>query len=172
MSDSTTKRNRKKKASASELPAAKGRVIFDPWSCRTCKVCEVACSIAKEGQARPALARMNIIFDEFNAEAPISGLLCRQCEDAPCIEACPVGAMGRDAHTGAVVVDAEVCVGCMKCAEACPWDIPKKHSELDVAIKWDLCLDREGGPLCVEVCPLKGKALRYEPHYYELAVES
>ena len=41
------------------------RIVFDAQWCRTCKVCEVVCSISKEGQARPSLARINIFFDEF-----------------------------------------------------------------------------------------------------------
>ena len=147
-------------------PSAQGRVVYDPGSCRTCKVCEIACSIGKEGEARPALARMNITFDEFNADKPVTGRLCAQCKRARCLEACPTGALTRDARTGAVVVDVEICVGCMTCRDACPWGIPKLHPGRNVAIKCDLCRDREGGPLCVEVCPLKGKALRYEPAYY------
>ena len=149
--------------------AAKGRVLHDPWSCRTCKVCEVACSIGKEGEARPYVARMNVYFDEFNAEKPITAQLCRHCKRARCIAECPTGAMGRDERTGAVIVNAEVCVGCMTCRDACPWHIPKLHPELGIAIKCDLCMDRENGPLCVEVCPLKGKALRYEPEHYVTA---
>jgi Fe-S-cluster-containing hydrogenase component 2 len=109
---------------------------------------------------------MNVYFDEFDAEHPISGHLCRQCRRARCIEACPNGAMGRDERTGAVIVYAEMCDGCMSCRDACPWDIPKLHPERKVAVKCDLCHDREGGPLCVEVCPLTGKALRYEPEHY------
>ncbi len=150
----------------SPAPRAKGRVIFDPAWCRTCKVCEVACSIHKEGQARPAVARIHIMYDEFKTINPISGVLCAQCADAPCIEACRVGAMTRDARTGAVLILEEKCVGCMRCAKACPWQIPQKHPDRRKAIKCDLCFDRPEGPLCVEMCPLSGKALRYDPEYY------
>lgn len=145
---------------------AKGRVLFNPSSCRACKVCEVACSIAHEGEARPFLARINITYSEFQDVDPISGAICAQCEDPPCIEACQVGAMTRDPETGAVIVVRDLCTGCMRCRRACPWDIPKLHPDLKIAIKCDLCSDRDGGPLCVEVCPLSGKALRYEPNYY------
>ncbi len=141
---------------------AQGRVVFDPAWCRTCKVCEVACSILKEGQARPALARLRILFDEFAASDPITGRLCTHCADAPCLAACPNQAMTRDARTGAVLVIAENCTGCMKCRAACPWRIPVRHPERKIAVKCDLCYDRAEGPLCVAVCPLTGKALRYE----------
>ncbi|MEA3407314.1 MAG: 4Fe-4S dicluster domain-containing protein [Chloroflexota bacterium] len=112
------------------------------------------------------MARINIHFDEFKETDPISATICSQCEEAPCIEACPLDAMSRDARTGAVIIDEELCVGCMQCRDACPWDIPKRHPHKRLAIKCDLCNEREEGPLCVEVCPLSGKALRYEPDYY------
>jgi len=138
-----------------------GRIVFDPTQCRACKLCETVCAIAHEGAARPALARINIDFDAFAATDPISGTVCAQCADARCLAACPVGAMSRDERTGAVVVDSTLCVGCMACRRACPWAVPKKHPELGIAIKCDLCGDREGGPVCVEMCPLSGRALRY-----------
>ena len=148
------------------LAPARGRVVFDPGFCRTCRVCEVACSIGHEGVARPAVARINIHFDEFAETDPISGVICAQCEDAPCIEACPLDVPYRDPRTGAVLIDEERCVGCMKCAKACPWDVPKRHPDKRLSLKCDLCYTREEGPLCVAYCPLSGKALRYEPDYY------
>jgi Fe-S-cluster-containing dehydrogenase component len=154
-------------------------IAFDAQWCRTCRVCETACAIHHEGAARPALARIQVTFDEFVAElsAPVeepaaaydfvSATVCLQCADAPCIPACPAGALSRDARTGAVVVDADpdserACIGCMLCRKACPWDVPRRHPERRVAIKCDLCAGREGGPVCVEMCPLSGKALRVE----------
>jgi Fe-S-cluster-containing dehydrogenase component len=70
--------------------------------------------------------------------------------------------MSRDERTGAVLVREKRCIGCMLCRDACPWDVPKRHPERRLALKCDLCVDRAEGPLCVEMCPLSGKALRYE----------
>jgi carbon-monoxide dehydrogenase iron sulfur subunit len=156
-------------------------IAFDAQWCRTCRVCETICAIAHEGAARPALARIHVTFDEFptptgqpvNVEDPaaaghfVSATVCLQCADAPCIPACPTGALARDARTGAVIVDtdpdsATACIGCMRCRTACPWDVPQRHPERKVAIKCDLCAGRAGGPVCVEMCPLSGKALRVE----------
>ena len=166
-------------AAGNAPPGAMGRIVFDPHWCRTCRVCEVMCSIAREGVASPALARINVTFDEFptstgypvEIEEPaaaqhfVSATVCLQCADAPCIPACPNGSLSRDAQTGAVVIDTApdsetVCIGCMRCRTACPWDVPQRHPERKVAIKCDLCAGRDGGPLCVEMCPLSGKALR------------
>jgi Fe-S-cluster-containing dehydrogenase component len=128
------------------------------------------CSIAHEGVARPALARIRILFDEFQEETPISASICFQCTsaaadataDAACMEACPKGAMSRDERTGAVAIDEVRCIGCMLCQKACPWDVPQPHPERRLAIVCDLCAGRVEGPICVQMCPLSGKALRYE----------
>jgi anaerobic carbon-monoxide dehydrogenase iron sulfur subunit len=152
---------------------AQGRVIFTPEWCRTCRVCEVVCAISKEGQARPAIARIAITFDEFwagpGAEAsavPISARLCAQCADAPCLEACRVEAMTRDERTGAIRVHEASCIGCMRCNKACPWGVPQLHPDRRKALICDLCSDRPTGPACVAQCPLSGQALRYDPTYY------
>jgi Fe-S-cluster-containing dehydrogenase component len=125
-------------------------------------VCEAACSIGKEGTARPALARINVFFDEFQEQDPISAAICFQCADAACLDVCPKDALARDERTGAVWVDEARCIGCMLCRKACPWDVPKRHPDRRLSLKCDLCMGRDGGPLCVEMCPLSGKALRYE----------
>ena len=46
---------------------------------------------------------------------------CQQCANAPCLEVCPTGASHRDDVTGAVVVDADTCIGCQPCIAACPY---------------------------------------------------
>jgi Fe-S-cluster-containing dehydrogenase component len=140
----------------------KGVVVFSAGSCRACRVCEVACSLFKEAVAGPSVSRINIHFREFDPAEPIRGTICRQCEVPECMEACAAGAMWRDASTGSIVINQGMCIGCMECKAACPWQVPKLHTERGVAIKCDLCKEREEGPACVEACPLPGKALRYD----------
>jgi Fe-S-cluster-containing hydrogenase component 2 len=141
--------------------------VFDPKFCRTCRVCEQACAITHEGCARPAISRINVTFNEFApAGSAVQAQYCRQCRDAPCLNACPNGAMSREVATGAVIVLEEKCTGCMRCRKACDWAVPKLHRERKVAIKCDLCYDRIEGPACVQFCPLTGKALIYDSSYY------
>jgi carbon-monoxide dehydrogenase iron sulfur subunit len=165
-------------------------IAFDAAWCRTCRVCETMCALYHEGAARPALARIHVTFDEFPAPGSltvpvkeptaarqfVSATVCLQCADAPCIAACPTGALARETRTGAVLVDTDpgsptACIGCMRCRQACPWDVPQRHPERKVALKCDLCAGRAGGPLCVEMCPLSGKALRVEQERENEATE-
>jgi carbon-monoxide dehydrogenase iron sulfur subunit len=79
--------------------------------------------------------------------------LCFQCEDYPCVEACPVEALTINDNTGAVIVNDSKCISCGLCIEACPGDVPHLHPGKDTVVICDLC---DGTPKCVEVCQ-KGK---------------
>lgn len=56
---------------------------------------------------------------------------CMHCENAPCLNVCPVGATFRN-EEGAILVDHDRCIGCRICMAACPygarsfnWDEPE-----------------------------------------------
>jgi len=89
---------------------------------------------------------------------------CQHCKNPACMIDCPTGAISRDAN-GEVHIREELCTGCGSCAKACPWDniqmAPRDARHLpivrtdsaSVAVKCDLCHDREDGPACVAACP-------------------
>ena len=70
---------------------------------------------------------------------------------------CPAGAISGSATT-AKIVDEDKCIGCKLCEIACPVGAIAVNSEKGVALKCDLCPDREQ-PACVEYCYTQ--ALRY-----------
>jgi carbon-monoxide dehydrogenase iron sulfur subunit len=84
---------------------------------------------------------------------PFPGLevphLCAQCDDYPCVKACPVEALSTDQVTTAVTVDREKCIGCGKCITACPGLVPFLHPKDNKATICDFC---GGDPECVNVC--------------------
>jgi carbon-monoxide dehydrogenase iron sulfur subunit len=76
-------------------------------------------------------------------------VICSQCRQPMCADACPVGALRR--VNGVVQLDTETCISCMKCAEACPFGAMYVHDDVSHPIKCDLC--GGGAPQCVAKCP-------------------
>ncbi len=149
------------------MPNSEGYLVVDMGKCMGCSSCMTSCSLTHHGTASLSLSRIQIQQNSFaNWPDDITMSICRQCEDAPCINACPVDANHVDKANGNVRrVDADRCIGCMQCIAACPW-IPKRLQWDPIhrkAQKCDLCLDtpylkEKGGPggtqACVKVCPV------------------
>lgn len=145
---------------------ASGALIHDSTRCTGCRRCETTCTMANDGKAHPYVARVkigrNLNYGKKGATAAywtgegqfgnlrLDGETCRQCAEPYCGNACPVGAIGVDATTGARVVDEEKCVGCGTCAKACPWGMATLDPEEKVSKKCVLCY---GDPQCARFCP-------------------
>jgi len=106
------------------------------------------CSLIHEGAIDNERSRIQVTTDPFRGASTIN--FCRQCHDAPCYYACSESAIDLDQTNGAVVIDPELCNGCRKCEEACPFNAIL-FSESDKAYKCDLC---GGDPECVKWCPM------------------
>lgn len=81
--------------------------------------------------------------------------VCKHCDPAPCMEACPTGALFRT-EFDTVVVQQDICNGCGYCVPACPFGVVELASEDGKAHKCTLCYDRlKGGlePACAKACP-------------------
>jgi len=122
--------------------------------CTGCHICESFCSFHHEGAIWPARSRILIVAQ--SDDGPFTPNVCRQCEDAPCAAACPVEAIILNERTGAWVVDAEECIGCGDCVEACPYGAIFLDKDLGVSLKCDLC---GGEPECAALCPSGAIAL-------------
>jgi anaerobic carbon-monoxide dehydrogenase iron sulfur subunit len=122
-------------------------VYVETDRCIACLNCVRACVLQQAAADNGTCSNISVMVD-FDKRR-IVAMTCAQCEDAPCMEACPAKALHRDALTDAVVVDRTRCVGCGLCVSACPNDSLHLDQSQRTAAKCDLC---GGRPKCVQVC--------------------
>lgn len=85
--------------------------------------------------------------------------VCKHCEEAGCLEACPTGSIVRT-EVGSVFVQDDVCNGCGYCVVSCPFGVidrrPQPLPNAGGAFKCTFCYDRQKSglvPACAKVCP-------------------
>ena len=100
------------------------------------------------------------------ADRPMEGFLtgnrwlmmsdvCKHCENAGCLDACPTGAIIRN-EFGDVYVHPDICNGCGYCVPACPFGVIDLNPDDGRAWKCTLCYDRQKvgmEPACAKACP-------------------
>ncbi|MBN2560741.1 MAG: 4Fe-4S dicluster domain-containing protein [Phycisphaerae bacterium] len=120
-------------------------LVIDPDKCTTCRLCELVCSERHVGAFRPSRSHIRVAIQADDAF--YFPMVCMQCDDAPCIAACPTHALVRDPTTNAVVLVEARCEGCGECEPACPYGVIRCFD--GKAQKCELC---GGDPECVRFC--------------------
>lgn len=146
----------------------------DATVCIGCKACEVAC---KEWNGVPAdgFTWTGNSYDNTGAlghstwrhvrfvERVEDGLpawdfssdVCKHCERAGCLDACPTGSIIRT-ELGGVFVQEDVCNGCGYCVVSCPFGVIGRRPDDGRAFKCTFCYDRQKAglaPACAKACP-------------------
>ncbi|HSD78070.1 MAG TPA: 4Fe-4S dicluster domain-containing protein, partial [Solirubrobacteraceae bacterium] len=133
--------------------------VLDQSRCIGCHACTTACRSENDvplSVTRTYVKQVDVgTFPDAHRAFQVTR--CNQCDDAPCVAACPTSAMHRRPD-GIVDFDKERCIGCKACIAACPYDAifinPEDHS----AEKCNFCahrLDVGLEPACVVVCPVQ-----------------
>ena len=129
-------------------PGPRPRMLVNEKVCAGCRACELICSFVHERRFSDLLSRIHVYkVDEDGIDRPI---VCRQCGNARCVDACPNAALSRDPNTRHIIVDEARCTKCGSCAQACPFDAIAFHPESGTPLICDLC---GGDPECVKRCP-------------------
>lgn len=135
---------------------ARWKLALDVERCIGCHACSVACKV--ENAVPLGNFRTKVYYWDEGKYPKVRRwflpTLCMQCEDAPCLKACPSKAIARGAD-GIVRIDPDTCDSRGDCEKACPYGAIYCDPS-DVADKCDFCshrLDAGMEPACVETCP-------------------
>lgn len=161
-------------------------MVIDLKRCVGCNACTVACKFSNGlgPEMFYSHVRMGEKGEYPNARLTVEPTLCNHCDNAACVDVCPVGAtVKRD--DGIVSIDESKCLGCRYCMIACPYDVRifiDKSSATDgyypemgltdfeqgayrrhqagTVEKCDFCSARVAqgkDPACVHTCPAKAR---------------
>lgn len=134
---------------ATQQPAAgrlEKRIVLNLDRCISCRSCSAACYYGHCGMP-------NVAFGVIQ-EGTLP-LICRQCEEPACVDACPVDALKKEPN-GVTVRSRMLCTGCMSCVYACPFGAISQELTLRQVAKCDYCEDRlekNEIPRCAAACP-------------------
>jgi formate dehydrogenase iron-sulfur subunit len=165
-------------------PGRRYGFFTDTSVCIGCKACEVACKewnqLPADGFELTGMSYDNTVglsattwrhvafIEQISQDGQRATLMppgqshwlmfsdvCKHCQNAACLEACPTGALFRT-EFDTVVVQQDVCNGCGYCVPACPFGVVALDEADGKAHKCTLCYDRlKGGlePACAKTCP-------------------
>jgi Fe-S-cluster-containing dehydrogenase component len=94
-------------------------MVIDQALCTGCNRCTLACRAHND--VPPEISWNRVIqADEFGDRKVFLARPCMHCENAPCVEVCPVKA-SYYRPDGIVMMDYDRCIGCRYCEVACPY---------------------------------------------------
>ena len=142
-------------------------MAFDYKLCINCKACEVACK--EENGIELGASKHRLWIESKNPSGDFWSLdfsnnsymqhQCQQCDDAPCLKACPNRAIYKDKN-GIVRLYEEKCDLSLNCVKACPYDARYVDTNKKITDKCIFCADTrlargEVTTACQITCPSK-----------------
>lgn len=128
--------------------------------CIGCRLCMSACIAANHvpDYGWRTLILQKDVQSAIGQKREFIPVLCNQCNNPPCVRACPVVATYKDKTNGIVMMDNKKCIGCKICMAACPYDARYYNEEKGAIDKCDFCLESrlsrgEKTTACSAACP-------------------
>ena len=136
------------------MPVPQDQIFFiDPNRCIGCESCVQACSECDTHKGHSMIHLEHVNRRESPQTVPV---VCMHCDSPTCAEVCPADAIKRTEDGVVQTARKPRCIACNNCVLACPFGVPKMHTDYELMMKCDMCYDRtsEGKrPMCATVCP-------------------
>ena len=111
-------------------PGTKWAMLIDLRRCTSCHACTAAC--VAEQKSPPGVVYRPVYEEEMgkfpNVKRRWTPRLCNQCDNPPCVAACPNKGEGKATwkstkgdSAGIVMINYEQCIGCGRCVAGCPY---------------------------------------------------
>jgi Fe-S-cluster-containing dehydrogenase component len=149
-----------------------GKKVFvvDLSVCNGCYTCQFACKDEHCGNDWTPIAKPQPEIGQFwlkltekvrgtvpKVKVAYRPHLCMHCDEAPCIDACPIEGALYKREDGLVIIDPVKCTGCRNCMDACPYSVIYFNEDLNIAQKCTGCahlLDSGWTDTrCTDACP-------------------
>lgn len=145
---------------AESRPSRQRAFFFDQRGCIACRACQMACKDLHDLPVGVNWRRVTTFeFGSFpRPEVFHLTMACNHCLQPACIAACPEGALAKRGSDGVVLFDAERCLACLACVDACPYGAIQFDAQTGAAGKCDMCvgfLERGEEPACVAACVME-----------------
>jgi len=133
-------------------------LMTDAKLCIGCHACEVACKQEFDLPVGPRWIRVVQVGPRKvggKLRMDFVPVYCRHCGKPPCADVCPVKAITKRSD-GIVLVNKELCIGCKRCLEACPFGVMQFNAKKAAAEMCNLCVhrvDKGLAPRCIQHCP-------------------
>ena len=105
-------------------------VIADYKRCIGCATCMAACFRSAYERGKLSKARLTVLRQAKG----VMPTQCRQCDDGPCANVCPTGALRFDDNC--IELHEEICIGCKLCTIACPYGAISSSAELMPSVNY------------------------------------
>jgi Fe-S-cluster-containing dehydrogenase component len=163
--------------------------VIDLSICNGCYTCQFACKDEHCGNDWSPIAKPQPEIGQFwvkltervrgtvpKVKVAYRPHLCMHCDDAPCIESCPVEGALYKRDDGLVIIDPNKCTGCRNCVDACPYKVIYFNEDLNIAQKCTGCAHLlDSGwtePRCVDACPTLALRMMDEDEAKELIADA